>query len=99
MAAICASLSIGYELKLFLKSKNIDTLIQWSGKPIHHFKKLGFNQNLPNTDKIFKQILLLPINQYIADKQVMYVIKCIKNFYQKTYDFLNPKRVSYFLLI
>lgn len=69
-------------LKLYLQKKNIGTLIQWSGKAIHHFNKIGFNQKLPNTDKIFRKILLLPINQYISDKQVMYVIKCIKDFYK-----------------
>ena len=67
----------------YLKSKGISTLVQWSGKAIHNFTKLGFKAKLPATDKIFKKILLLPMNQYVSIREAEYVAKAIKNFYLK----------------
>ena len=41
------------QFRNFLSDNGIGTLIQWGGMGIHHFKNLGFNQSLPNTDKFF----------------------------------------------
>jgi dTDP-4-amino-4,6-dideoxygalactose transaminase len=71
------------ELKLYLEDKGIGTLIQWGGKAIHQFKKLNFQQDLPVTDKIFSKILMLPLNMFITDNDINYVIDTIKNFYSK----------------
>lgn len=69
------------DLKEFLNQKGIGTLIQWSGKAIHHFTNLGFNQKCPNTDRLFNKILMIPMNMFITDDQVMKVCKSIKEFY------------------
>ena len=37
---------------------------------------------LPNTDKYAKEILSLPINQFLDVKKIMYVCKKIKDFYK-----------------
>ena len=69
------------ELKIFLHDNGIGTLIQWSGKAIHQFTSLGFNQKCPNTDKLFNRILMIPLNMFITDEQVFTVCKSIKEFY------------------
>ena len=69
------------QLKIFLEEKGVGTLVQWSGKAIHHYKLLGFNIDLPKTDKIFDEIIMLPLNLFISDDDVEYVAECIKEFY------------------
>jgi dTDP-4-amino-4,6-dideoxygalactose transaminase len=71
------------ELKKYLNEKNIGTLIQWGGLAIHHFKHLGFNQKLPNTDNFFKRCIMLPLNIFISNEDVKYICDSIKSFYQK----------------
>ena len=71
------------DLKKYLSEKNIGTLIQWGGLGIHHFKHLGFNQNLPNTDKFFKSCIMLPMNIFISDEDVEYICNTIRSFYRK----------------
>ena len=46
------------ELKGYLNECGIGTLIQWSGKAIHHHVNLKFNYELKKTDEYFKKILL-----------------------------------------
>ena len=70
------------DLKLYLASNGIGTLIQWGGMGIHHFKNLGFNQSLPNTDKFFQGCIMLPMNIFISDSDVDYICETIKNFYR-----------------
>jgi len=71
------------ELKKYLEKKNIGTLIQWGGKGIHQFKKLGFKQKLKNTDKFFKSCIMLPMNMFISNDDVGYICDVIKSFYKK----------------
>lgn len=69
------------ELMNFLKNKGISTSIQWSGFPLNHFKSIGLNKKLKNTDKIFKKIILLPCNMTIKDSEIKIICKNIINFY------------------
>jgi dTDP-4-amino-4,6-dideoxygalactose transaminase len=69
------------DLRAFLKQHGVGTLIQWGGKPVHQFPKLGFTQSLPYTDAIFTRLLMLPMNQSLADEDVEYVCDCICEFY------------------
>ncbi len=67
------------ELKVFLKERGVGTLIQWGGKPVHQFRKLGFTQDLPRTDRLFMRCLMLPMNMSVTDEDVHYVCdKCIE---------------------
>ena len=68
-------------LKDYLYENDIGTLIQWGGKGIHQFKKLGYNVSLPFAENIFERMLLLPMNMSIADEDVNYVCDKIKSFY------------------
>ena len=71
------------ELKNYLAKKGIGTLVQWGGKAIHHFKSLKFNQKLPVTDKIFSELLMLPLNMFVSDDDVKYIVEEVKKFYKK----------------
>lgn len=71
------------DLKEFLSNSNIGTLIQWGGLAVHQFKKLGFTQNLPNTDKLFKRMLMLPLNMSLTDDDVNFVCDKIIEFTEK----------------
>ena len=70
-------------LKNHLAENGIGTLIQWGGMAIHHFRNLGFNQELPVTDKFFKECIMLPMNLFITNEDVDYICETIKNFYRR----------------
>jgi dTDP-4-amino-4,6-dideoxygalactose transaminase len=69
------------DLRAFLKQHGVGTLIQWGGKPVHQFHKLGFKQTLPYTDELFTRLLMLPMNESLVDEDVEYVCDCIREFY------------------
>jgi dTDP-4-amino-4,6-dideoxygalactose transaminase len=71
------------ELQEYLKVQGIGTLIQWGGKAVHQFKKLGFTQSLPFTERLFERMLMLPMNMSLSDEDVHYVCDCIIDFYKK----------------
>ena len=71
------------KLKSFLADNGIGTLIQWGGKAVHQFAKLGFDQVLPYTEKVFTRLLMLPLNMSITDTEVNYVAEKITAFYRK----------------
>ncbi len=70
------------ELKVYLKEQGIGTLIQWGGRPVHQFSKLGFKQKLPQTDDFFKRCLMLPLNMSITDDDLHYVCDRVLEFYR-----------------
>jgi dTDP-4-amino-4,6-dideoxygalactose transaminase len=69
------------ELKKYLLSKGIGTLIQWGGKAVHEFKDLGFTQSMSFTENIMHSSLLLPLNMSITDDEIEFVCQSIKGFY------------------
>lgn len=70
------------ELKVWLKDNGIGTLIQWGGRAVHQFPKLGFVQHLPQTELFFTRCLMIPLNMAITDSEVDYVADTILAFYQ-----------------
>lgn len=68
-------------LKGFLANEGIGTIVQWGGKALHQFANLGFQCNLPNTDKFFQKCLLLPMNTSLTDKEVDFICSKIHLFY------------------
>ena len=72
------------ELRDFLKEHGVGTLVQWGGKAVHQFEKLGFTQPLPNTERLFTRLLMLPMNTSLSDEDVEYVSSCVKQFYANT---------------
>lgn len=70
-------------LKDYLKERGVGTLIQWGGRAVHQFKKLGFTQSLSRTDALFTRLLMLPLNMSLTDDDVNYVADCILAFYNR----------------
>ncbi len=75
------------ELQAFLQQKGIKTLVQWGGKPLHHFLDLGFEEtlknHLPNTEHFFSQCLMLPMNMSVTNQELDFIIQSIVSFYKK----------------
>ena len=70
-------------LRAHLKAWSIGTLLQWGGKAVHQWEKLGFTEKLPFTEKLFGQMLLLPLNMAIADDDVNHICDTIQDFYRR----------------
>jgi dTDP-4-amino-4,6-dideoxygalactose transaminase len=68
-------------LRAHLKERGVGTLIQWGGTPVHQFRKLGFTQALPYTERLFTRLLMLPMNTALDDDDVAYVCDSIREFY------------------
>jgi len=70
------------ELMSFLKSNNIGTIIQWNGWMIHQFSKLELRHDCEYAENFSKRMLLLPMNHYLDNDQVLFVCKKIKTFFK-----------------
>jgi dTDP-4-amino-4,6-dideoxygalactose transaminase len=68
-------------LREFLEERGIKTIIQWNGKLIHQFHKLGFKGEMPYADKMVERFMLLPMNTALTDDDVSYICDCIGDFY------------------
>ncbi len=71
------------ELKSYLANCGIGSMIQWSGKAVHQFGQLGFKTSLPATEKMFTRCLMLPMNVYLSNDDVLYITEKITEFYEK----------------
>lgn len=68
----------------FLKNKGIEVLIPWGGKGVHQFKNLGLSEfHLPRTERLFQEVLLLPLHPELSDNQIEYVSDAIHEFYHR----------------
>ena len=64
-----------------LKECGIEVLISWP-KPMHHQKALNLmNFKLPETERISREVVSLPLNTEISDEQVKFVIESVRDFY------------------
>ena len=74
------------KLMNFLASKGIMTRVFF--KPVHKtmfFSKIGYDSlNLPNTEKISKQILALPMFPTLQKEEIDYIIDTITKFFEST---------------
>jgi len=69
------------ELVEYLKNNGVETLISW---PVPMYKQPVMQPNnimLPETERICKEIVSLPMYPELKNSEVAYVIKCIKSFY------------------
>jgi dTDP-4-amino-4,6-dideoxygalactose transaminase len=69
------------ELRAYLDSRGVKTLIQWGGRMIHQFKKLGLNDDVPLTEALSKSYLLLPLNTSLLDDDLHYICDVITAYY------------------
>ena len=70
------------DLKNYLSSNGVGTLVQWGGKAIHQYTNLGFNQDLEKTNRFFNGCIMLPMNAFLSKEDVEYVCEVIKEFYK-----------------
>ncbi|MFH1641572.1 MAG: DegT/DnrJ/EryC1/StrS family aminotransferase [Nanoarchaeota archaeon] len=74
------------QLQKYLSRKGVETQIEYK-TPIHltrTFSYLGYKLgDLPNTEKISKEILSLPIGIHISTEDIAYICKNIKSFIRK----------------
>jgi dTDP-4-amino-4,6-dideoxygalactose transaminase len=68
-------------LREFLKQNGIGTLIQWGGKAVHQFPRLGFSVSLPKTEAFFQRCLMLPMNMTVSEDDAEYISAKIREFY------------------
>lgn len=69
------------DLRAHLADSGVSTILQWGGKAVHHFEALKVDAELPNTDRLFQRMFLLPMNQLLTDDQVTYVIDQVRRFF------------------
>jgi len=74
------------DLRKYLAEKGVGTGIYYA-YPLHLqpvYKNLGFKKgDLPVTEKVAEEVLSLPLYPYLTEEEVRYVIKVIKEFYEK----------------
>jgi len=70
-------------LRAFLGERGVGTAVQWGGKAVHQFERLGFTRRLPYTEALMTRMLLLPMNTSLSDEDVAYVCRCIREHYER----------------
>jgi dTDP-4-amino-4,6-dideoxygalactose transaminase len=71
------------ELRSFLETQGIRTIVQWAGTPVHQFHELGFTAPMPRTDAFFERCVMLPMNVALTDGDVDYIVAAVRRFYGK----------------
>jgi dTDP-4-amino-4,6-dideoxygalactose transaminase len=71
------------ELKDFLRLRGVGTLIQWGGKAVHQWERLGFTCRLPKVERFFERCIMLPMNMFLTDEDVGYVCESVLSFYRR----------------
>lgn len=69
-------------LKAYLAERDIGTLIQWGGTPVHQFRELGFDETLPATERFFERCFMLPMHTALSDDDVERICDVIHEFYR-----------------
>jgi dTDP-4-amino-4,6-dideoxygalactose transaminase len=68
-------------LRRHLQEEGVGTILQWGGVAVHQLRGLGFKQRLPRTERFFERCLLLPMNQYLSDADVLHVCSTVRGHY------------------
>jgi len=69
------------ELRAYVKERGVGTLVQWGGKAVHQFERLGLKVSLPATERFFERCLMLPMNMMVTADDVDYISGTIRAFY------------------
>jgi dTDP-4-amino-4,6-dideoxygalactose transaminase len=70
------------ELRAFLKTRHIGSTLPWGGKAVHQWPRLGFENHLPFTERVFERVLLLPLNLALIEDDVHHICNTIQDFYR-----------------
>ena len=68
-------------LRSHLNKKGVGTILQWGGKAVHEFERLGLKAHLPFTESLMRRAFLLPMNPSLQNNQVELVVESINNFF------------------
>jgi dTDP-4-amino-4,6-dideoxygalactose transaminase len=68
-------------LREALHAARIGTIVQWGGSAVHQMRGLGFTQRLPATERFFERCLLLPMNQFLSDDDVLQTCSVVRQHY------------------
>ena len=69
------------DLREFLKTRGIGTLVPWGGKAVHQWEALGLRVHLPRTEKLFERALLLPMHAWLLEDEIAAVAAAVREFY------------------
>jgi len=70
------------DLVTHLTARGVEIMLPWGGKGVHQFPSLDLSfYSLPCTERLFNNVLLLPMHPDLSDRDVRYVCKCIVEFY------------------
>tara|TARA_B100001564_G_scaffold315707_1_gene290587 strand:+ start:427 stop:1509 length:1083 start_codon:yes stop_codon:yes gene_type:complete len=67
-------------LRNFLDKKDIETQVHYQ-QPMNKMKMFDTGQQIPNAEKFCENVLSLPIHPFIKKSEVLYVCKCIGEYY------------------
>lgn len=71
------------ELRTFLLSNGIHTIVQWGGHAIHQFEQLGLGGTLAYTEQMTQRFMLLPMNTSLQPEDINYICEIIVEFYRR----------------
>jgi dTDP-4-amino-4,6-dideoxygalactose transaminase len=70
-------------LREFLHKRGIGTVLPWGGKAVHQWEALGLaRRRLPETERLFERVLLLPMHAWLSDEDVETVAAAVRVFYR-----------------
>ncbi len=70
------------ELRQHLAENGVGTVIQWGGTPVHMHRELGFDVELPATERFFERCFMLPMHTALGDDEVGRITDLIHAFYR-----------------
>jgi dTDP-4-amino-4,6-dideoxygalactose transaminase len=70
------------ELRAFLRDRSVETLVHWP-KPVWHHKALGLGEpDLPETERICREVISLPMSAETSDEHVDITVAAIREFFR-----------------
>ena len=70
------------ELREYLASVGVGTILQWNGWMLHQFDKLNLKHDATFAEEMSKNFLLLPMHHLLPDDEVYYICQQIIDFYK-----------------
>lgn len=70
------------DLRAHLEQRGVKTILQWGGKVIHQFPKLGLKGDFKYAEAMSQRFMLLPMNTALSDADVHHICDSIRAFYK-----------------
>ncbi len=71
-----------HDLREYLADAGIGTILQWGGYMVHQFEDLKLNSNVPHTEQISNDFMLLPMHHMLTKEEIHYISDRIISFYK-----------------